>query len=228
MSDLVPATPFDGIVRVVKLINGDELLGIVRDVDQYNISIILPAKLETAYSKDKDNNIIEYIKLTNYAANVKNHEMTILRSAILYIAAPIDDLEKMYQTFFHTMKTNPSSILNGSADEIQVGPEAGLQMLNELFNNEDFVDFVNNMIESFEGESLFTETSDDLGEEAGEETNLFPPESSINDSQEEEAPKAPKRKKRKGINPETNNMPFNPDASPNSAESWSDDPRDYL
>lgn len=228
MSDLVPATQFDGIVRVVKLINGDELLGIVRDVDQYNISIILPAKLETAYSKDKENNIIEYIKLTNYAANVKNHEMTILRSAILYIAAPIEDLEKMYQTFFHTMKTNPASILNGTAEEIQVGPEAGLQMLNELFNNEDFVDFVNNMIDSFEGESLFTETSDDIGEETEEENNLFPPESPINDSEEEPSPKPSKRKKRKTANPEPKNMPFNPDGNPNSAESWSDDPRDYI
>jgi len=227
MSDLVPATPFDGIVRVVKLLNGDELLGVVRDVDSNNIQLILPAKLETSYSKDNNNNVIEYIKLTNYAANIKNYEMVILRSAILYIAAPTDELEKMYQTFFYTMKTDPNSILNGTANEIGVDPEAGLQMLNELFNNEDFVDFVNNLIESFENENLFSEIDED-DVEVNDESDLFLPEASISDSEEEKAPKPPKKKKRKAVKPEPKNMPFNPDGNPNSAESWSDDPRDYL
>lgn len=227
MSDLVPATPFDGVVKVVKLINGDELLGIVRVVDSTKTLFVLPAKLETAYSKDNENNVIEYIKLTNYAANIKNYEIIMPNSAILYVADPTTDLEKMYETFFHTMKTNPSSILNGSATDINVGPEAGLQMLNELFNNEDFVDFVNNLIDSFEGESLF-EMVEDAEEEEESSNNLFLPESPTIDSSEEEAPKPPKRKKRKGIKPEPKNMPFNPEANPNSAEAWSDDPKDYL
>jgi hypothetical protein len=46
MSDLVPASHFDGIVRVVKLINGDELLGIIRDATVDKIVLTLPAKIE--------------------------------------------------------------------------------------------------------------------------------------------------------------------------------------
>ena len=230
MSDLVPESRFDGIVRIVKLTNGDELITIVRDVNLDKLSLILPAKLETAYSKDKNNNLLEYIKLTNYAANVVNYEITISRNAILYIAPPIEELNKMYDAFYQTMKTDPSSILNGSAEEFMVGPEAGLQMLNELFNNEDFVGFVNELIDTFEGESVLNEILEDDGEEAAEEDKdpQFLSESSISDSEPEEDPKPPKKRKRKRINPTSNEIPFNPDANPNSAEGWSDNPQDYL
>lgn len=230
MSDLVPETPFDGIVRIVKLTNGDELIGIVRDDAQDKIKLVLPALVETAYSKDTENNLIEYVKLINYAANVKNYEITINRSSIMYTAMAIPELEKMYETFFHTMKTDPSSILKHDSTEIILGPEAGLQMLNELFNNEDFVNFVNDMIDSFEGENVLNEIIEDEGEDVSEDDNgpLFLPEASINDPKPEEAPRPPKKKKRKRVNPGTNDIPFNPEANPNSAEGWSDNPQDYL
>jgi hypothetical protein len=230
MSDLVPETPFGGIVRVVKLINGDELLGIVRDATPDRIIITLPAKLETAFSRDKDNNLVEYVKLTNYAANIQNKEITLHRNAILYMASPIPELGKMYDAFFITMQTDPNSIVTNGNDELMVGPEAGLQMLNELFNNEDFVNFVNDLIDSFEGEEIFNEIGDDEGEEGEEEDNIknLLSDASINDPDPEESPKPPKKKKRSRIKPKSNQIPFNPEANPNSAESWSDNPEDYL
>jgi hypothetical protein len=229
MSDLVPGPNFDGIVRVVKLINGDELLGIVRDATPDRIILTLPAKLETAQSRDKNNTIIEYVKLTNYAINVVNYEITINRNSILYMALPIPELNKLYETFFLAMQKDPSSIISNSDEEIFAGPEAGLQMLNELFNNEDFVNFVNDLIDSFEGVEMVldSEEEENSEEEEEEEPNLFL-ESPINDSIAEEAPKPSKSKKRTRMNPETKDIPFNPEGNPDSAESWSDNPEDYI
>jgi hypothetical protein len=229
MSDLVPDSPFGGIVRIVKLTNGDELLGIVKDVSADKIVITLPAKLETAFSRDKDGNLIEYVKLTNYAANIQNYEIVINRSSILYMGSPIPDLNKMYDAFFITMQKDPTSIVTNGNDEILIGPEAGLHMLNELFNNEDFVNFVNDLIDSFEGESVLNEIMEEDGEEVEEDNiqNLLS-DSSINDSIPEDAPKPQKKKKRSKIKPSSAEIPFNPEANPNSAEGWSDNPEDYI
>ena len=229
MSDLVPVSQseFDGIVRVVKLINGDELLGIVRDATPDRIILTLPAKLETAQIKNKDNVITEYIKLTNYAINVQNFEIVINRSSVLYIAVPIPELNKMYETFFIAMKKDPASIVSNSENDIPMGPNAGLQLLNELFNNEDFVNFVNDLIDNFEGVEIITDLDDSELFEDEEEGNILP-ESPTIDSNEEEAQKPSKRKKRSRMKPETNDIPFNPEGNPNSAEGWSDNPQDYL
>jgi hypothetical protein len=86
--------------------------------------------------------------------------------------------------------------------------------LNELFNNEDFVGFVNDLIESFEGENIEEEIED--------------VESFIEPEEVEEARPQPKKKKRKRVKPETNKMPYNPDSPPENPESWSDDPKDYI
>lgn len=229
MSDLVPTSHFDGIVRVVKLINGDELIGIVRDAAIDRIQLILPAKLESGFSKQEDGNLIEYVKLTNYAINVINYEITINRSAILYMAQPIPELNKMYDAFFIAMKTDPHSIVTNGNEDIIVGPEAGLQMLNELFNNEDFVNFVNDLIENFEAEGIMNEIfEDEEGEAESEDGVNLLPDSSINDPEPEPSPKPPKKKKRSRIKPTSNEIPFNPEANPNSAEGWSDNPQDYI
>lgn len=227
MSDLVPASHFDGIIRVIKLTNGEELIGIVRDATMDKIVLTLPAKIENSYTKDKDGNMVELVKLTNYAMNVENFEISINRNSIMYIASPIGELRKMYDMFFITMKTDPSSIItNGTGDEI-IGPEHGLQLLNELFNNEDFVNFVNDLIENFEEQAIFEEILDEETENL-EETQPLLPESSINDPASEPPSRPSKRKKRSKIKPTTNEIPFNPEANPNSAESWSDNPEDYI
>ena len=221
MSDLVPETPYSGVVRVVKLMNGEELLGIVQDICTNHISMILPAKVETAYSKDENGLLIEYVKLTNYAASVKNNEIVLNKTAIMFVGDPISEMLVMYQTFFEAMKTDPESVRTSTSGEF-ASPEAGLMMLNELFNNEDFVNFVNDMIDSFEGSEVIL---DDELEEIEESEQQEP---TVEDLLVEEAPKPPKPVKRRTMNPETKKLPFNPDSSPNSAESWSDNPQDYI
>jgi hypothetical protein len=222
MSDLVPEHHFDGIVRVVKLINGDELLGIVRDATSDKVVMILPAKIESAFTKDETGGLVEYVKLINYAANVVNHEISINRNSIMYIAAPIPELNAMYDAFFITMKTDPTAIINNSNNEILMGPEAGLQMLNDLFTNEDFINFVNDMIDSFEAAEIL------IDDEDIEEIEESEPELPVMDTPQEEAPSPPKPKKRRIMNPEGKKLPFNPEGDPKSAESWSDDPKDYI
>lgn len=226
MNDLVPEPPFNGVVRIVKLISGEELLGIVRDVSSTHLAMILPARIEVGYTKDEQGVTVEYVKLTNYAANIQNNEILLNHSAVMFMGNPTVEMMKMYETFFAAMKADPDSIKSSSIQDFLSGPEPGLDMLNELFNNEDFVNFVNDLIDSFEGENVLNENFEE--EEISEEGQSFLPEPPINDPEPEESPKPPKRKKRSKIKPETNQMPFNPDANPNSAESWSDNPQDYL
>ena len=222
MSDEAQETPCDGMVRVVKLMNGEELLGIVQDVCTNHISMILPAKVETAYSKDENGLIIEYVKLTNYAASVKNSEIVLNKNAIMFIGDPISDMLVMYETFSEAMKTDPESVRTSTTGEGVSNPQAGLMMLNELFNNEDFVNFVNDMIDSFEGSEVI------LDEELEEIEESEQQEPTVEDLLVEESPKPPKPVKRRTMNPETKKLPFNPESSPNSAESWSDNPEDYI
>lgn len=231
MSDLVPESHFDGIVRIVKLMNGDELIGIVQDAVIDKIKIILPAKLETAFSKEANGEMVEFIKLINYAVNAHNFELSINRNAIMYIASPIPELNKMYDTFFIAMKTDPRSIVTNGHDEIIIGPEAGLQMLNELFNNEDFVNFVNDLIENFEAEGVMNEIFEESEEESGNDTEdegNLEPEAPLSLPEPKESPRPSKKKKRRKIDPSSSEIPFKPDADPNSAEGWSDNPMDYF
>jgi hypothetical protein len=229
MSDLVPTPHFDGIVRVVKLINGDELIGIVRDATVDKIVLTLPAKIENSYTRDEEGNMLELVKLTNYAINVYNFEININRNSVMYIASPVPELNKMYDVFFTTMKTDPSSIITNSEGEVFSDPQEGLKLLNELFNNEDFVNFVNDLVENFEEEGIFEEIlGEDEEEQILEDSAPLLPESSINDPSSEQPKTPPKKKKRSRIKPTTTELPFNPEANPNSAEGWSDNPEDYI
>lgn len=223
MSDLVPASSFNEVVKIIKLMNGEELISIIKEASPDRITLTYPAKLETGHSKDENDNIIEYVKLLNYAINIANFEINIPRSAILFMGEPTRDLEKMYEIFYVTMQRDPNSIVSNRSGDIIAGPEQGLQLLNDLFTNDDFVKFVNDLIDSFEGVEILDDDEDE------EETiqNLLA-DSSINDSEEEEDQTPPKSKKRSKMKPEGSGMPFNPEANPNSAESWSDNPEDYI
>lgn len=224
MSDEAQETPFDGTVRVVKLMNGEELLGIVQDVCTNHISMILPAKVETAYSKDENGLIIEYVKLTNYAASVKNSEIVLNKNAIMFIGDPISDMLVMYETFSEAMKTDPESVRTSTSGDGVSNPQAGLMMLNELFNNEDFVNFVNDLIDTYEGSEIMIDVDDD-GEEIEESDKQEP---SVEDLLIEEAQKQPKPIKRSKAKPGPNKMNYDPNLPSDNPASWSDNPNDYI
>jgi len=80
-----------------------------------------------------------------------------------------------------------------------------------------FVNFVNDLIETYEDSELF----EDDGEEEVVELDM--------EEAEQEQPKAqPKPKKRTRVKPETNKLPYNPEQPPENPESWSDNPSDYI
>jgi hypothetical protein len=218
MSDSLPENSFSGVIRVLKLTSGEEVIALVSEASPEKYSIKLPARLDTFYSRDENGELLEYVKLTNYLSNIKGFEINLPRDVVIYIGSPNTDLEKMYETYIIAMQQDPKVVIT-SGEIDQQSSEHGLQLLNELFNNEDFVNFVNDLIENFEGAEIVIE--DDEGEEEEPEKPLIEPV-------KEEAPKPSKPKKRRTMNPEAKKLPYNPEANPNSAEGWSDNPNDYI
>jgi len=217
MSDSLPENSFSGIIRVLKLTSGEEVIALVSEATPEKYSIKLPARLDTFYSRDENGELLEFVKLTNYLSNIKGYEINLPRDVVIYIGSPTPDLEKMYETYIVAMQQDPKVVIT-SGEMDQQSSENGLQLLNELFNNEDFVNFVNDLIENFEGAEIVID--DEEGEEEPEKPSVEPVK--------EEAPKPSKPKKRRTMNPEPKKLPYDPEANPNSAEGWSDNPNDYL
>ena len=71
MSDSLPESPLSGTLRVVRLLTGEELIGLVKDVSQYEISIRMPALMENYATKTPEGEVIEFVKLINYLYNVQ-------------------------------------------------------------------------------------------------------------------------------------------------------------
>jgi hypothetical protein len=227
MSDSLPENPLSGVLKVVKLASGEEIIGLVSEPHQDRILIKLPARLENYVTKDESQNIVEYVKLTNYLANIKNFEVVLNRNMIIYIGSPQIELEKMYEAYFITMQADPKSIMTSSASDTMYqsgNMDNGLELLNNLFNNEDFVNFVNDLIDSFEGVEI-VEIEEENEEIVSEESQV---ESDMSDPVQEEPKARPKPKKRSKVKPETNKMPYKPEEPPEDPQSWSDNPQDYI
>lgn len=221
MSDSLPENPISGTLRVVRLLTGEELIGLVKDVSQYEISIQMPALMENYATKTPEGEIIEFVKLVNYLYNIKNFEILVPRTAIVYSGSPTEELNKMYETYLAMIQDNPKSAIAPN-NVYQADGQHGLALLNELFNNEDFVGFVNELIENFEasGEIIFEDDED--AEDTAEA------ESVIEQTEEEKPEAPPKKKKARKVKPETNKLPYNPDNPPEDPQSWSDNPSDYI
>jgi hypothetical protein len=221
MSESLPENSFSGVLRVVKLLTGEEIVGLANEETPGKITIKLPAKLESYFEKDQNDIVVEYVRLTNYAGNLKGFEVTISESAIIFIGHPSLELEKMYEIYFMTMQKDPKSIIS-SLPEGTANVESGLQLLNDLFTNEDFVNFVNDLMDTYEGVEILADFGD-------EDDDIEPePEASISPPVEEEPEAKPKKKKRRTIKPEGNKMPYKPDKPVTDPQSWSDDPKDYM
>lgn len=213
MSESLPEDPISGILRVLKLVSGEELVGLVNESSPDKITIKLPAKLETYTSKDQNGNLLDYVKLTNYLANIKGSEISIFRSSVIYIGQPNIELEKMYEIFFVAMQSDPKSVVSAGSEEL-TDVQPGLELLNNLFNNDEFVNFVNDLIETYEGIEIITE----------EELQDGFRDEEIKPKPEEQK----KKKKRSKGKRESSKLPYDPQANPNSAEAWSDNPEDYM
>lgn len=217
MSDSLPENPISGPIRIVRLVTGEELIGVVKNSSQDFLNIRLPALLENYSSRSPQGEMIEFVKLVNYLHNIKRFEINIPFSAIVYSGEPSDDLHKMYETYLQVIQDDPTAALAPPTGN-NLNPDHGLQLLNDLFTNEDFVNFVNDLIDNFENSDIEILDDDD---DIDVESIISPPES-------EEPKPQPKKKKRRKVKPETNKLPYNPDSPPENPESWSDNPSDYI
>ena len=226
MSDSPAENSFSGIIRVVKLTSGEEVIGLINEASPEKITINFPARIDTYFTRDPNGELYECVKLTNYLSNIKGYQINLPKDVIVYTGVPMTQLEKMYETYYVTMQTDPKVVItSGEIDQIE-NPENGLKLLNDLFNNDDFVNFVNDLIDNFEGAEIIIDDDDEILEIENKEDNE--PELPLNESIQEEAPKPSKPKKRRIMNPEAKKLPYEPDAPPNKPESWSDNPDDYL
>jgi hypothetical protein len=219
MSDSLPENPLSGTLRVVRLLTGEELIGLVKDVSQHEISLRMPALMENYATKTPEGDIMEFVKLVNYLYNIKGFEILVPRNSIVYMGTPTDELTSMYEAYLILIQDNPKSAIAPN-NVYGTGNQQGLELLNELFNNDDFVGFINDLMENFEAAGV------DLGDDDAEEEADV--ESFISPEEEETPPKPPKRKKRRKTKPETNKLPYKPESPPEDPESWSDNPNDYL
>jgi len=193
------------VIHVIKLVTGEEIVGILVNDINFSYELSFPARIDVHYGKGPEG-MTEFVKLSNYAASVNGYKVLIPHSATVFIGKPNDELRLMYLTYCEYMRQNPKMIISSAGeDSASQGEMHGLELLNELFNNADFVEFVNELIENYEGAEVI-EIEDD----------------------EEEEEESPKPKKKKKLKNEGFKLPYNPEANPNTAEGWSDNPNDYL
>lgn len=194
-------------IRIVKLTTGEEIVGMLMNDSETQYELSFPARIDVSYGKGPEG-ATEFIKLSNYAAFTSLFVVKIPSNAVIFISKPNDELKVMYMTYCEYLRQNPKMIISSAAEDASSGSQfIGLEMLNELFNNSDFVEFVNDLIENYEESESFDLNDEEIVEEKVEE---------------------PKPKKKKKVKPEVTKLPYNPEANPNTAEGWSDNPQDYI
>ena len=124
MSESLPENSFGGVLRVVKLTSGEEIIGMVNEAYTDRISIKLPARLEAYVVRDEQGELVEYVKLTNYLSNIRGYEISLTRNVIVYMGSPTLELEKMYEIYFMTMQTDPKSIVTSLPDDLKFAHES--------------------------------------------------------------------------------------------------------
>lgn len=218
-------------MMIVKLINGDELVALVSEEGKSK-RLVFPAMLSSDYSYNEspeEDVKVEYVRLTNYSANLDDNIMIIPEGAILYMGKPNTQVINMYSIYLHTIQNNPDEIMTSGEVQNMSSPMTGLHLLNSLFTNPDFVEFVNALVENFESE---TEALDEFlkdDDEGPQNRPQRPQEATESPSKEGNVPKPTRKKKRSKANPlPPTGIPFDPTANPNTAEGWSDNPEDYL
>lgn len=198
-------------IKVIKLVTGEEIVGILTSTENGIYNVSFPARIDVHYGKGPGG-MTEFVKLSNYAASVGDYKVALPVSATVFIGKPNDELRIMYLTYCEYMRKDPKMIISSAGEDSSAAQEnQGLELLNELFTNADFVEFVNDLIDNYEG---------NIVEEEEEEEEKF----IIEEPEEKEI----KPKKKKKIKPESKKLPYNPDANPNTAEGWSDNPNDYI
>ena len=91
MSDSLPENSFSGVLRVVKLLTGEELIGLVNEATPEKITIKLPAKLESYMNKDSNGNARTSYEVTAESIAISTFTMAKESASKATISEPAND-----------------------------------------------------------------------------------------------------------------------------------------
>ena len=195
-------------IKVVKFSSGEEVISMIIEKEN-EVFLSNPAKLVVYTSSNEHGHVIECLRLTSYLANIEDKSITVLKSYIMYIAEPSEDIKKMYMTYLSFMEgqtdASPTAELTPEGDAMDVAWE--------LFSDADFVEFLQDLYEDHSIEMIEEEVDEELEEKWKE---VVEPEAS------------PKPKKKKKYKKEELKLPYTPDGDIRDPKSWSDNPEDYI
>lgn len=194
-------------IKVVKFSSGEEVISLVMESEN-EIVLLNPAKVLIYTSSNEEGHVVECLRLTSYLANIKEKSITILKQYVMYIADPSEDLQKMYDAYLKFMDGIAEGITTAELDS---RPDP-IDMAWELFSDENFVEFIQDMYEDHVTDFEINE------EEIDEEIDTL--------WKQEVEPK--KKEKKKKYKKEELKLPYNPEGDIRDPKSWSDNPEDYL
>lgn len=87
------------MIKIVKLISGEELVGDVT-MDATKLNINTPAMIQLMPHRTDPNQFM--VGLIPYAQYTKSHAVEMDRSHILWVEEPVEDLYNNYNTMFGT------------------------------------------------------------------------------------------------------------------------------
>lgn len=96
---LAPITFGDIMIKVVKFRTGEEIIADVTDTDNKFV-LDKPALIQLMPSRSDPNQIM--LGLIPYAQYTKHHELSVLKTDIIWSEEPVDDLYNQYNSMYGT------------------------------------------------------------------------------------------------------------------------------
>lgn len=98
------------MIRIAKLINGDEIIGLFDKIKD-NYIVFYPVKVEEVVSDDGKPSI----DLSVYGVRFKDARICINENNILFIGNPVPELENYYQTLIPKSDSNSATAGEGTS-----------------------------------------------------------------------------------------------------------------
>lgn len=189
-------------IKVVKFTSGEEVVSVVVENND-ELTLSHPAKIVSYTTTNSEGQVLECIRLTSYLANIQSKTMTVLKSFVMYVAEPSEDILKMYDAYLAFMNGQTDTTITAELDN----DGDAMDRAWELLSDPNFVGFM---------EELYEDSYIEIQAEEEIEEPVVEPVEQIK----------PKKKKRK-YKKEELKLPYEPDADANDPKSWSDNPEDY-
>lgn len=192
-------------VKVVKFTTGEEVVAIVEERES-EIVLTDPAKIVVYSTSNESGQVIECVRLISYLGNIQEKQITILKQYVMYISTPVEDIQRMYESYQQFMNGLTNEIMGAELEEAD-----SMEIAWNMFSDPEFVNFLQDMFEDHLAEN------EEMDEEEVEE---------LEKEWEKEVEK--KKSKKKKFKKEELKLPYKPEEEASDPRSWSDNPEDYL